>query len=37
VTLTGLAANVGVVPEPASLTFLSIGGLGLIIAVRRRR
>ena len=37
VTLTGLAANVGVVPEPASLTSLSIGGLGLIIAVRRRR
>jgi hypothetical protein len=34
-TLTGLAANV--VPEPASLTLLVIGGLGLIAVVGRRR
>ena len=37
VAITGLAANVGVVPEPASLTLLSIVGLGLISVVRRRR
>jgi hypothetical protein len=36
-TLTGLAANAGVVPEPASLTLLCIGGLGLIAVVRGRR
>jgi len=36
-TLTGLAANVGVVPEPASLTLLSIIALGMITVVRRRR
>ena len=37
-TLTGLAANVGVVPEPASLTLLStIVGLGLLTVARRRR
>jgi hypothetical protein len=39
-TLTGLAANVGepaVVPEPASLLLMSIGGLGLIAVAPRRR
>jgi hypothetical protein len=38
-TLTGLAANVGAatVPEPAGLVLLSIGVLGLIAVVRRRR
>jgi hypothetical protein len=38
-TLTGLAADVGsaAVPEPASRALLSIGGLGLIAIVLRRR
>jgi hypothetical protein len=37
-TLTGLAANVGTpVPEPASLTLVSVGGLTLYAVVRRRR
>jgi hypothetical protein len=37
VTLTGLAADVSVVPEPASLTLLVIGGLGVIVVVRRQQ
>src|SRR5262249_8711684 len=36
-TLTGLAADVGSVPEPSSFALLGIGGLGLIAVVRRRR
>jgi hypothetical protein len=38
-TLTGLAADIGTaaVPEPSSLFLLGIGGLGLLVLVRRRR
>jgi Domain of unknown function (DUF4394) len=36
-TLTGLAAGVGTVPEPTSLAIACIGGLSLFAVVRRRR
>jgi len=40
-TLTGLAAvatkEPAIVPEPASLLLLNIGGLGLFAVIRRRR